>query len=607
MSSDSHGPNSTSALLPRRRREPRKLNYDKCAFCRQAKVKCAPERRSWPEQKCNRCAVKMLPCSAPQRKGPAPEGFNQVSQALSSPTSEASEDESVSSRGTKDALLLLALHNILGLVFEEVRALAEEFLSLIKHDNAWKVHLKEADDLFDHYDKIVLTVSNELIDVSKIEARALFEATLKITNLPLAKAQFNKRIDANILKYEIEDHIGMAYLLLMQQIMRQPSLFDSNKLRLLRFRSRFLEDCLKFCERRDIAHMGDLRSSISIAQSYFPRDILHALPGKQKSFLHQWNAGDKDWLGRLLSHLTHDGTAPSHAYSPWRNTDYMRADFLGRIPVHLACLRADYKLFGQVDLSHNMVHAECLGFRSLDIAAITGDRRILKKIVLDVQCGKYAGRQGGPTMRNCLHWAASCGHLKAVEDLCCWFSPALNDIINERDYLGDTPIHLAARFGHTEIVQHLLQFVDWDIMNDPGHYSPFFSAVMGGHIAIMEILHAHSNVDKFEHVESSEDASDSSGGGTCILTPLAEAAGLGFTVGVQYLLKCNEKVPETVNLNSVNIFGSVLQTPLGIAIDNRHTECIAILKKYGAKTILELPASDLEDELDSEEDCDDEG
>lgn len=39
MSPILYGPNPSSALLPRRRREPRKLNYDKCTFCRQAKVK----------------------------------------------------------------------------------------------------------------------------------------------------------------------------------------------------------------------------------------------------------------------------------------------------------------------------------------------------------------------------------------------------------------------------------------------------------------------------------------------------------------------------------------------------------------------------------------
>jgi ankyrin repeat protein len=207
-------------------------------------------------------------------------------------------------------------------------------------------------------------------------------------------------------------------------------------------------------------------------------------------------------------------------------------------------------------------------------------------------------------MRNCLHWAASCGHLKAVEELCFWLRPFLNDIINMRDYLGDTPIHLAARFGHVKIVKYLLRSVDWDILNDSHQHSPFFSAVAGGHITIMEVLHAYSSVDKLEHVTISEDTSGHKRGWSYRLTPLAEASRQGFTAVVRHLLKCNQEMPGTVNLNSINEIGENMlpQTPLDLAVDHHHTDCIAILKLHGAKTLMNLTtASDDEDEDCSEE------
>jgi hypothetical protein len=238
---------------------------------------------------------------------------------------------------------------------------------LFKHDNAWEVHLRGFDSIFGHYDRILQTVSSLLISLSKVQARALVSATMDTSSCPLATVEFNNRIDANILKYEKEHHYGVAYVLLMQQMTRQPSLFDSNKSRFLRYRSAFFKDCLKFCERLDTEHNEGLRRFISVSQSYIPKEILPILPEKHKSFLLQWNAGDMDCLGRTLSHVTHDGTAPSHAHPRWQNNNYMQPDILGRIPIHMACLRADYKLFQQMNPGPEMLNVQCLGLKAPDI------------------------------------------------------------------------------------------------------------------------------------------------------------------------------------------------------------------------------------------------
>ncbi|KFY10561.1 hypothetical protein V491_07595 [Pseudogymnoascus sp. VKM F-3775] len=46
----------------------RRLEYDKCDFCRQSKKKCQPSKRQWPGEKCQRCKARGLECSAPTKK-----------------------------------------------------------------------------------------------------------------------------------------------------------------------------------------------------------------------------------------------------------------------------------------------------------------------------------------------------------------------------------------------------------------------------------------------------------------------------------------------------------------------------------------------------------
>ncbi|KAI1126332.1 hypothetical protein F5Y10DRAFT_245054 [Nemania abortiva] len=58
------------AELPTKRQR-RRLNYDKCQFCRNAKKACTPSTRTWP-QKCDRCIELELECSENSRATGAP-------------------------------------------------------------------------------------------------------------------------------------------------------------------------------------------------------------------------------------------------------------------------------------------------------------------------------------------------------------------------------------------------------------------------------------------------------------------------------------------------------------------------------------------------------
>lgn len=85
----------------------------------------------------------------------------------------------------------------------------------------------------------------------------------------------------------------------------------------------------------------------------------------------------------------------------------------------------------------------------------------------------------------------------------------------------------------------------------------------------MAMLEPFSNVD--------EDEADG-------LTPLAEAARNGFTEEVRYLLGLDCSSLKRVDLNSLNscwnteLRKSELKTPLDLAIDGNHADCIELIK-----------------------------
>ncbi|KAK2025662.1 ankyrin [Colletotrichum zoysiae] len=56
------GPEGAYAASGKRKSTPRKLDSEKCQLCRQHKLKCTPQPRTWP-QKCDRCLSKGLECS----------------------------------------------------------------------------------------------------------------------------------------------------------------------------------------------------------------------------------------------------------------------------------------------------------------------------------------------------------------------------------------------------------------------------------------------------------------------------------------------------------------------------------------------------------------
>ena len=85
-----------------------------------------------------------------------------------------------------------------------------------------------------------------------------------------------------------------------------------------------------------------------------------------------------------------------------------------------------------------------------------------------------------------IHWAAGAKNIEIVKYL-------LSDDIKENPSLARgnnfTPLHSSAMFGHTEIVELLIEKgADVNIQTDPQKYAPIHSASFGGHLETIKVL-----------------------------------------------------------------------------------------------------------------------
>lgn len=109
-------------------------------------------------------------------------------------------------------------------------------------------------------------------------------------------------------------------------------------------------------------------------------------------------------------------------------------------------------------------------------------------------------------------------------------------------------------------------------------HSPLWAAVSERDLDAMKALWPFSGVNECEYEASR------------VLTPLAEAARQGFYEGIGYLISFEE-----VNINSLNSYLDdtakrvVFKTPLDMALDSGHSECVELLKGHGALMWREFP------------------
>ena len=152
--------------------------------------------------------------------------------------------------------------------------------------------------------------------------------------------------------------------------------------------------------------------------------------------------------------------------------------------------------------------------------------------------------------------AAASGDIAAVRDLLT-AEPVL---VHSHSYEGWTPLHLAAHYGHSQVVEMLLAHgadVHARATNDLGS-SPLLWAIMGQDVAAVTLL--------LEHGAGINETT------TAGSTPLHKAAVIGNAALVRLLLA------RGANVNARNSGG---QTPLTHALFNRHDAVVALLQQHG--------------------------
>jgi ankyrin repeat protein len=187
-----------------------------------------------------------------------------------------------------------------------------------------------------------------------------------------------------------------------------------------------------------------------------------------------------------------------------------------------------------------------------------------------------------------LHEAAFNGKLEKAEAL-VKENPGL---VNSQDsYAGQTPLHLAVKYGHEDVAELLLANKADVEAKANGGWTPLLNAVFGGHKDLVELLLAHKadvNVEDNSGRTPLQVAAEN--GFTEIagillahkahvnarthdgMTPLHTATALGYKDLVELLL---------ANDADVNAKDSSGRTPLGFALLHKNNEMAELLRKHG--------------------------
>lgn len=472
---------------------------------------------------------------------------------------------------------------------EELGMLVEEFFLPIKHDTAWNIYA--ADAVVVYLFTQFLDSLQEIIDTfilngfAKAVTSAMF-ALARTIHAPISEGTLE--INAQeIGRYSADDHWGIAYVLQMKRLMGGHRATKEELSRYLEYRDEFIV-MITASSKRFGAHLselgiedsdllGEVLQELGHTQLFIPR-ALYKIPQFMDVVRRD---GRKDCLGRSVSHVACDAGL---FHLPIPVEELNSTDYLARSIHHIAVTHGAYELLENID-PQRILKSEALGVTLLEAAAMRGQLRVFEIV-----------RADGATMesmlktpsyyddRNCLHWAASCGQAELLAYLLAEDWGCKDEDVMARDFSDDTPLDLAIRYGHNQSVEVLIKHINWERLNRLElNVEPFFTAVAARSLDIMKLLEPFCDVDK---------AQDG-------LTPLAEAARIGFEGGLEYLLGLNSPEWMRVDLDSVNRYRDetlktdVTKTPLEIAMDNEHTRCVQILEEHGLLILAQLNARDI--------------
>ena len=247
--------------------------------------------------------------------------------------------------------------------------------------------------------------------------------------------------------------------------------------------------------------------------------------------------GDADWVRAL----TNDNDEQVNA-----------KDFQGYMPLHYAAIFGHEQCIEALLLT-GICHVNVenpLGYNALGTAAGLGHtactRALLSANNIDVNLNDRHGRTP-------LDYAASEGHAEPLQVLLA----ASDCLCNEKTPTGDTPLISAAMEGHTDCVRILLgaHGIAVNAQNNRGMTALLYAAT-SGHI---ECVKALLEVESIQVNRSN----------TTGWTPLCAATRYGHTDCVKSLLEA-----DGIDVNAANDYG---WSPLHFAAGNGHIDCLKLL------------------------------
>jgi ankyrin repeat protein len=170
-----------------------------------------------------------------------------------------------------------------------------------------------------------------------------------------------------------------------------------------------------------------------------------------------------------------------------------------------------------------------------------------------------------------LHVAAREGHTAVVQELIKTHPELITNEKLVKGNFGDTPVHLAARNGHTAVVQELIKthpelITNEELVKDNFRRTPLHLAAEKGHIAVVqELIKTHPELITNEKLVK----------GNFGDTPLHLAADEGHTAVVQELIKTH---PELIT-NEKLVKNNDGDTPLHLAAWSGHVAVVQELIK----------------------------
>ncbi|KAJ4289129.1 hypothetical protein N0V90_011471 [Kalmusia sp. IMI 367209] len=458
------------------------------------------------------------------------------------------------------ALLLLSLHSMVLMAFDELKSLGEDLLSPLKHDPACKPHADSLYAVCGKYHKLAVNLPEE-----------------DHRSCQLEQSSDGRKFGSRKLRSKLHS-------IFTSRRFNSGDRASQRRSKLL-MQSKFTDtDAATFiqCQQAFISNFKALLNGMPEISSLTDIDIFRENPLFVPARLvknyrirdHVRTIGLRDLLGRSVILLELDAGVQNVAFDPKEDLK----DILGRSIIHAACAYGNETIVDMLRARYSVNVSGALGGLSpLEIAASRGHLGIFTKLfqyyeLPYLQPYLIAWVPLYEIQRNSFKWAASCGQEKIVDFYLCYynfgwdhdiFTSSRTDDVQLSQNEATAAFQLAIRYNHAPVVRVMKNLlVEPILLRDHMSRTPFWYTAHYKRIDIMRMLGEDSPI----HLPDKEGRS-----------PLSEAARGGFFDGIKYILN-----QQHVKLPSGHIWykDKMGKTAEQHAIENGFFRCGKYLRQF---------------------------